>query len=102
MSEVSDLLLAMLAGAVLGALFFGGLWWTVRWSLASSRPGAWFVASHVIRTPLTLGGFYVLAQSGWPWLLAGLIGFLAARMLVTRFSPAPNLPIARRHRESAS
>ena len=30
MNETLALVLAWLAGGVLGAIFFGGLWWTVR------------------------------------------------------------------------
>ena len=30
MNEALTLVLAWLAGGVLGAIFFGGLWWTVR------------------------------------------------------------------------
>ena len=95
MSEMLGLLLALLAGAVLGGLFFGGLWWSVRRSLASAQPALWLFASLLIRTLVTLGGFYLLAQSGWQALLAALIGFIGARMLVTRLSPSPTPSLAR-------
>ena len=42
MNERSRLMLAWLAGSALGAIFFGGLWWTVRKGVspASRRSGS--------------------------------------------------------------
>ena len=45
-------------GLVLGAVFFGGLWWTVRKGVASPRPALWFVGSMLLRTGVVLAGFY--------------------------------------------
>jgi F1F0 ATPase subunit 2 len=45
MSEALMLGLAGVAGLLLGAIFFGGLWWTVRKGVASSRPALWFLGS---------------------------------------------------------
>ena len=52
---------SMLAGAALGAIFFGGLWWTVQRGAASAAPARWFITSLVVRTAIVLAGFYV----GW-------------------------------------
>ena len=38
MNEWLTLALAWMAGLLLGAIFFGGLWWTVRLGVASRRP----------------------------------------------------------------
>ena len=38
MNDVLTLALALLVGALLGAFFFGGLWWTVHKGVASERP----------------------------------------------------------------
>ena len=38
-----------LAGLVLGAIFFGGLWWTVRKGLSSQQPALWFLGSMLLR-----------------------------------------------------
>lgn len=85
---------ALLAGASLGALFFGGLWWTVRHAAASSVPVRWFVGSLVLRTIVVLAGFYALG-AGQPVRMGfGLLGFLLARVVVlrvTRPAPAPDL-----------
>jgi F1F0 ATPase subunit 2 len=84
------LVLAWLAGTVLGALFFGGLWWTVRQSVASARPALWLFASLLLRMSVVLAGFYVVADAHWQRLLACLLGFVMARLAVTWLTrPAP-------------
>ena len=40
--KLLTLVLAWVAGVVLGAIFFGGLWWTVRKGVSSKRPALWF------------------------------------------------------------
>lgn len=86
MNEFIQLLLVGLAGAGLGGIFFAGLWWTVRRGLASARPGLWFFCSMLARLDLTLTGFYWLAGDDWRRLLACLLGFLLARLLVARLT----------------
>ena len=76
--------LALLAGALLGAFFFGGLWWTVRKGLASERPALWFLGSLLLRTGMVLTGFYVVSQGHWSRLAVCLLGFLIARFVVVR------------------
>ena len=90
MGDVPALGLALLAGALLGGFFFGGLWWTVQKGVTSELPGFWFLGSLLVRTGLVLGGFYLAAQGHWSRLVACLIGFLIARVIVvTRLSRAP-------------
>lgn len=86
---IETLLLPLLAGMVLGIFFFGGLWWTVRKGMTATNPALWFVGSFLLRTGVVLGGFYAVGASDWQRLLAALAGFVLARMLLTRFSPAP-------------
>jgi F1F0 ATPase subunit 2 len=74
---------AGLAGVGLGAIFFGGLWWTIRRGISSSRPAAWFLGSAVLRMGVTLAGFYVVGGGEWTRLVACLTGFLTARLAVT-------------------
>src|SRR5580658_8600659 len=84
MNDLPDLALGFLAGALLGALFFGGLWWTVQKGVASERPALWFLGSLLLRTGLILGGFYFVSQDHWPRFVACLIGFLIARVIVMK------------------
>ncbi|MFH1813218.1 MAG: ATP synthase subunit I [Pseudomonadota bacterium] len=75
---------ALLAGAVLGAVFFGGLWWTVRRGMVSAEPARWLFASLVVRTAIVLAGFHVVG-AGQPGRLGlCLLGFLLARAIILR------------------
>jgi F1F0 ATPase subunit 2 len=95
MSEILALTLALAEGFFLGSMFFGGLWWTVRKGIASPVPALWFLGSVLLRTSLALAGFYYASAGEWKNLLACLIGFVMARILITRLTPAP-APMAAR------
>ena len=84
MSDILALALALFAGALLGVFFFGGLWWTVQKGVASERPALWFLGSLLLRTSLILAGFYFVSQGHWSRLVACLLGFLIARIIVVR------------------
>lgn len=86
MSNVLPLVLAALAGLVLGAIFFGGLWWTIRKGMQSPRPALWFLASFVLRTAIVVAGFYFVGDGQWQKLLACLAGFIIGRLIVTRMT----------------
>ena len=89
MSDFPQLALAFAAGMSLGAVFFGGLWWTVNRGLASERPALWFFVSMLARTGAALGGFYVVGGDNWErWLLC-LVGFVLARMVVGWLTRTP-------------
>lgn len=90
MNDTGALVLTALAGGALGAMYFGGLWWTVRRSLASPRPALWVFSSLLIRMALALAGFYWLGGGRWESMLACLVGFFVARALVIRTTRLPN------------
>ncbi len=89
MSEPLSLALAGLVGLLLGAVFFGGLWWTVRKGVSSKRPALWFLGSLIVRTGITLAGLYFVSGGQGRRLLASLLGFVIARFLVTRLFGRP-------------
>ncbi len=84
MNETICLTLALPAGIAMGALFFGGLWWTVQKGLASRSPALWFMGSLLLRSALVLCGFYFVAGSDWRRLAVCLAGFIVARFVVIR------------------
>lgn len=86
MLETLTLLLAWLAGVTLGVIFFGGLWWTVRRGVVSPRPALWFLGSLLLRMSITLGGFYFVGGGDWRRLVTCLVGFVMARLAVTRLT----------------
>ena len=85
MNDILVLFLALLAGALLGAFFFGGLWWTVQKGVTSRRPELWFLGSLLLRTSMVLAGFYFVAQGHWSRLVACLLGFLIARVIIVNW-----------------
>jgi F1F0 ATPase subunit 2 len=106
MSDPLILTLATLAGGLLGAIFFGGLWWTIRRGVSSPRPALWFLGSFVLRMAVVLVGFYLVGHGRWERFLACLLGFLAARFAVLRLSrhspPTPAHPAEEGSHESQS
>jgi len=92
MSEILNLVPALVAGVLLGAMFFGGLWWTIRKGVASTRPALWFVGSLLLRMSMTLVGFYVVSDGHWERLLVCLAGFTMARPIVTRLTRSDEMP----------
>jgi F1F0 ATPase subunit 2 len=89
MNDTLTLALAGVAGGLLGAIFFGGLWWTVRRAVSSPRAALWFLGSGLLRMSVVLAGFYFVAGGQWQRLVAGLAGFILARLVVVRLTRAP-------------
>jgi F1F0 ATPase subunit 2 len=83
MTELLALALALITGGVLGAFFFGGLWWTVRTGISSRRPALLFFGSLLVRVSISLAGFYLVSGNQWDRLLLCVLGFVVARMIVT-------------------
>ena len=92
MNETFRLMLALVTGLLLGAMFFGGLWWTVRKGVSSKRPALWFVGSLLVRTSIAVAGFYFIARGHWQRLIVCLIGFVVARLIVTRLTQSGEKP----------
>lgn len=84
MNETLNLLLAWVAGILLGSMFFGGLWWTLRKGLASKQAALWFFSSMLLRMSLALAGFHFVSGGHWERLLSCLVGFILARLIVMR------------------
>ncbi len=95
MSEPLTLMLPLMAGLLLGAVFFGGLWWTVRRGLESKSPAAWFFCSLWLRTIMVIAGFYFVSQADWRRLVACLAGFLIVRLSMAWLTRAPGKPASR-------
>ena len=83
MNELEGLLLSAATGGVLGEVFYGGLWLTVRKGLTAGRSSLWFAGSLALRHTVVLIGFFVILRGGWHAGVAGLFGFLAARIIVS-------------------
>lgn len=92
MNDPMTLILSACAGFILGMLYFGGLWWTVRRAVTSSTPAILFFTSLLVRMGLVLVGIYYVGQGNWQRIILCLIGFIIGRIVVTRLTrnaPAP-------------
>ena len=85
---------SLLAGGALGAVFFGGLWWTVKRGAVSPAPTRWFLGSFILRTATVLAGFYAVGAGQPVRLLLCLLGFLLARAIVLRLTRAQPTALA--------
>ena len=92
MNEALSLALALVTGVLLGGVFFGGLWWTVRKVVSSKQPAFWLLGSALLRMSIALAGFYFVAQGHWERLLVCLLGFVMARQIVTRLTRVTEKP----------
>ena len=92
MNEIVSLTLALAAGVLLGAIFFGGLWLTVCKGASSQQPALWFFGSLLLRMSIALAGFYFVSGGHWKRLLACLLGFIMARLIIIRITRAMEKP----------
>ena len=83
MNEPLSLAAALVTGVLLGAIFLGGLWWTVCQGLSSKRVARWFLGSLLLRMGIALAGFYLVSGGHWEQLLLCLLGFVMARLVGT-------------------
>ena len=95
MNETVILVSELLMGILLGVLFFGGLWWTVRRGALSKQPAIWFFFSPLVRISIVLAGFYFVAGGNWLRLLLCLTGFVTARFIVMRLTRSAQEPACR-------
>jgi len=84
MDEWLILSLALMAGGLLGAIFFGGLWWTIQKGVSSKKPAIWFFGSLLLRMSIALAGFYFVSGGHWERLLVCLLGFVMGAALLQR------------------
>jgi len=92
-NETLILVLSLVSGVALGAMFFGGLWWTIRKGVSSRQPALWFFSSLALRTSIALAGFYFVGRGHWERLLVCILGFVLARLIVTRLTRAEGKPV---------
>ena len=89
MNETMILAGSLLVGLMLGAFFFGGLWWTIQMRSPSELSGVLFAGSILLRMAVAVTGFYLVSHGDWRKLVACLAGFLLARSAVTRLIGLP-------------
>ena len=86
MNEILNSIWVFVAGILLGIIFFGGLWITVKKIVHAKSPALWLLASFFFRIAIVLLGFYFVGAGNLQRLLICLVGFIAARFIVVHFT----------------
>ena len=81
---VIALLWPLMAGTIIGAIYFSSLRWTVNRLVRARQPMIWLLGGATVRIALVLPLFYIVMAGEWQRMLACLAGFVAGRMLSTR------------------
>ncbi len=76
-------------GALLGLIYFGGLWLTVRRLSIVNHQALWMIGSFFIRNLLVVAGFYPVVLRGWQATLICLAGFILTRVILTQRVKVP-------------
>jgi len=92
MNETVNLTMALAEGVLLGGIFFGGLWWTVRMGVSSQWPALWFFGSLLVRMGIVLTGFYFVSDGRGERILLCLFGFVMGRLIVTQLVQTAKKP----------
>lgn len=83
-ATVIDLIIAACLGMVLGGIYFGGLWLTLRSATRGRQPGLIMLTSLFLRLALVGAGLYFMADGHWQRYAAALPGLLLARWICLR------------------
>jgi F1F0 ATPase subunit 2 len=80
MNNIAMLIQSLALGIVLGVVYFGGLWLTMRHLPGSHNPALLTLASFLGRSAVCLLGFYLVLGSGLEGLIACLSGFILTKL----------------------
>jgi F1F0 ATPase subunit 2 len=91
MSDALALVPALAAGVLVGLFYFGTLWLVVRRLGRLAWPSVWLGVTGILRLAVALALFALLVGPRWERWVAALLGFLAVRVVLTRWlgRPAP-------------
>ena len=71
-------------GVLLGLLYFGGLWMTLKHICRANRPKSWLGISFVTRISFIMIGFWVIMRKDTVSFLITFLAFLITRVILTR------------------
>jgi F1F0 ATPase subunit 2 len=87
-AQAIDLLAFAAIGALIGALYFGRLWLTIRRLPRLNHPTLWILAGTLARLALVLAAFLLLRDGEWARLAACLAGLVASWLWLRRKKPS--------------
>lgn len=82
--NILSIISRLIAGAVLGVLFYLGLWLTVRELSTTRHPVLLALGSFWIRTLVVLAGFLFLLNGRWQFALLCALGFIMGRAVISK------------------
>ncbi len=77
-------------GVLVGIVYFGGLWWTVKHLQGTESMTRLLAASWLIRNAFFLGVFFWVMQGNWLRLLAAFAGMVSVRIAMTVYMKIKN------------
>lgn len=89
MNDAPALALALAGGTLLGTFYFGTLWLVVRRLDRLAWPAVWLGVTGILRLAVVLALFALLVGTRWERLMVALAGFVAARVVLTRWLGRP-------------
>jgi F1F0 ATPase subunit 2 len=83
--DIVPVAIALAAGGIAGAVFFGGLWLTVKRIITARQPALLMIGSLIIRAAIVMVIFYVASAGEVMRLIACLVGFILMRVFMVRY-----------------
>jgi F1F0 ATPase subunit 2 len=72
-------------GVLLGFLFFGGLWWSLKGISRRYHPKRFLGLSFLVRTLMALAGFWLALHHSVSAFLGAIVGFAVMRFILARW-----------------
>lgn len=76
------LLISVMIGMVLSIIYFGGLWYTVKYIERLRRPYLLIIFSFLARNAIVLIAFYYLMIYHWSYLITAFAVFIITRQII--------------------
>ena len=78
-----EITISFAAGLIIGAVYFAGLWFTVRRVTDTGAAPLWLLVSAVVRLAFLVAALFWIMDGRWERLLAALAGVIVARLVAT-------------------
>lgn len=88
--SVAETLFCFLAGSAVGAVYFGGLWQTIKMLKTTKHTTRVLVVSWLVRNLFFIGSFFLLMQGSAHRLIAAFLGMMAVRAAMTIYMKRKN------------
>lgn len=76
------ILFSVITGIALSIIYFGGLWYTVKYIERLRRPYLLFMFSFLARNAIVLIAFYYLMIHHWSYLITAFAAFIITRQII--------------------